>query len=125
MRIARADRAFRETKDAADEILDISSNLQNHVRERGALADADRKALDRLKKLAKKIRADFGGEGAPQFDDAPAVLADLADAIGDRAKELDLQIEKATRYEVNRRVINLAGDIMVLSDSMKSLGERR
>jgi hypothetical protein len=125
MRIARADRAFRETQEAADEILDISLNLQNHVRDRGVLSDSDRKALDRLKKLAKRIRTDFGGEGQPQLEEIPASLSDLAGAIGDRAKEIDAQLEKVTRYEVNRKLIVLAGDLMVLSDTMKSLGAGR
>jgi hypothetical protein len=125
MRIARADRAFQETRDAADEILDIASNLQNHVRDGGALSNSDRKSLDRLKKLAKRIRTDFGGEGQPQLDEAPASLPDLADAIGDRAKKIDFQLETVTRYEVNRKLIVLAGDLMILSDLMKSLGVRR
>jgi hypothetical protein len=125
MRIARADRAFEETQAAADEIVGLAERLQDRVRERGSLGEGDRKAIDRLKKLAKKIRRDFGGEGAPRLSDVPETIVALAEAIGERARDIDAHIDKATRYEVNSKLVVLAGDLMVLSDTLKSRGAAR
>jgi hypothetical protein len=125
MRIARADRAFQDTQDAANELVDIASGLEERLRSRGALVSSDHKSLDRLKKLAKKIRTDFGGEGAPELEEVPATMTAVAEAISERAKEIDEQIDKVTRYEVNSKLIVLAGDLMILSDAMRTFGVRR
>jgi hypothetical protein len=125
MRIARADREFEETKKAGDEILELVSELRDRIRDNGVLAASDHKTVDRLKKLAKKIRSDFGGEGAPQLENVPTTLAGIAEAVGERARGIEGQLEKVTRYEVNKNLIVLAGDLMVLSDAMKSFGTTR
>jgi hypothetical protein len=120
MRIARADRAFEETREAAEEIASIAADLDDRVRAKGALGPADGKSIDRLKKLAKKIRTDFGGEGAPRLDELPQSLTGLAQAIGDRARAIEAEIDTVTRYELNSKIVILTGDIMVLSDAMKA-----
>jgi len=125
MRLARADRQFEETKKAGGEIVEIVESLRTRIRDNGSLAPADHKAIDRLKKLAKKIRSDFGGEGLPQFDEVPSTLVGIAEAVGDRAKSIEGHLEKVTRYEVNRNLIVLAGDLIVLSDALKTFGAVR
>jgi hypothetical protein len=89
----------------------------------GALADDDVKSVDRIRKLAKRLRSEMGGSGDPRLETPPATLGEATAALAARADALAEQMRKASRFETNARLIAIAGEVMLLSDVVKRLGK--
>ena len=123
LRTSRAEQAHKQVLDAVAEIVDLSGGLAKHVDAQGALAEDDAKAVERIRKLAKKVRSDMGGSGDPRLETPPATLHDAVDLLAARADALSEQMQKASRFETNARLISLAGEIVLLSDIIKRFGK--
>jgi hypothetical protein len=123
LRASRAEQAYRVLLDSTDEIVELSASLAKRVGERGALADDDVKSVDRIRKLAKRLRSEMGGSGDPRLETPPATLGEATAALAARADALAEQMRKASRFETNARLIAIAGEVMLLSDVVKRLGK--
>ena len=123
LRTSRAEQTLNELRRSADELVDLSSGLARRVVERGALGPEDTKALDRIRKIAKRVRSEMGGSGDPQMQDPPHTLRDAAAALAECGEALAEQMHKSSRYEMNAKLIALTGEIMLLSDILKQFRE--
>jgi hypothetical protein len=124
IRVARAEQAYAATLGAAEEMVRSAIALADAVGEHGAVRAEDAKALERLRKLAKRVRGNLGGSGEPQLAEPPGSARDAAAELGARAREFRDELEKCSRYEVSWRLVTLAGDVMLLSDVLKAFGVR-
>jgi D-serine deaminase-like pyridoxal phosphate-dependent protein len=122
MRIAQAEQAYAATRRAADEMVRIAIEVSERIGDEGTLGPADAKALERLRKIAKRVRGALGGSGDPELAEPPRSARDAAAALGERAKTFRDEIEKSSRYEVSSRLVTLAGDVMLLSETLRVLG---
>lgn len=125
MRIARADAAFAETRQAAEEMTRLAAGIAERVGGGGALERADTKTIDRIKKLARRVRTDLGGGGAEvKLEEPPQSARDAAIALGERATQFRERFSDASRYGTDARLITLTSEIMLLSDALKAFGAR-
>lgn len=121
-RRARAERAYADIQEAAKDLHDLSDEIVAHFASRGSLSDDDAKSLDRVRKLAKKVRTGLGGSGDPQpLEAPPAASKEAVDLLGARAKSLQERLNRASRFEANTQVIVLAGEVMALADTIRAL----
>ena len=119
LRASRAETAHKEMRRAADELVELSGSFARDVGERTRLTPEDFKAIDRMRKLAKRIRSDLGGMGDATIADPPQTVAAAAAALGARGEALAAQMRKASRYEMNARLVSLTGEIVALLEILK------
>lgn len=119
LRSARADSEYDEICDSADEIAHLAEDVSKRLVSNGHPADQLTKDLDRLRKLARKVRSQLGGSGDPHMDPAPANPSDAAAALEERSRTLADALRQSTRYEVNARGIILASEIVYLVDLLR------
>jgi hypothetical protein len=123
LRASRAERAHEDLGKAADEIVELSADLARRAGGGEALGPDDAKALGRVRKLAKRIRSDLGGSGDPRLADPPRTLRDAAAALAERGETLADQVRRSSRFELNARLVTLAGEVMALADLIKKFRE--
>ena len=121
MRIAQAEQAYAATREAAKEMVRVAIEVSARIGAGRDFGRADSKALERVRKLAKRVRGDLGGSGDPKLTEPPRSVSGAAAALGERAKTFRDEIEKSSRYEVNSRLVTLAGDVMLLSEALRVL----
>ena len=123
LRASRAEQAYNELLNATDEIVDRSAALAKRVDQGGALADDDLKSIERIRKLAKRVRSELGGSGEPRLETSPETLHDAVVALTAHADALGEAMRRASRFETNARLISLSGEVMMLSDVVKRLAK--
>lgn len=124
LRAARADTAHARTVERAVELATIAGELARRYGARRALGAGDRRSIEQIRKLARQVRADLGGMGEHKLDPPPRSVGEAVAAIEERSGELREQLERSTRFELNARLITLAGEVVALSDAIKALGRR-
>jgi len=124
MRISRAEAAFADTREAAEEMTRLAADLSHRVGLAGRLEKTDAKTLERIRKLARRVRGDLGGYGDMKLEHPPDSAKAAAVALGERATEFQERFSAATRYATDARLIALAAEISELSDLLRSLGAR-
>src|SRR5688572_15196630 len=60
LRIARADAAWSDTRKAAEEMVQLAADLSERVSRDGRLESGDSKTLEKIRKLAKRVRENLG-----------------------------------------------------------------
>ena len=113
--IKLAEKEYKDNLNRAREAAQISTQLSESYKRNGALTRDDNKRLDRLEKLAKRIRSEAGGssEDAPpgepprELEGTLARLAELSDA-------LRKSVESTPRQVVSASVIEQANVILEL-----------
>jgi hypothetical protein len=123
LRTSRAEQARKDRERDADEVLELSADLERHFADRGALDSDDARALERIRKLAKRVRSDLGGTGEPQMQDLPRSVRDAVTALVARSEVFADRLHKSSRYETNAKLIIIAGEIMVLTDALRQFRE--
>jgi hypothetical protein len=123
LRASRAETEQREIQHDAEELEELSAGIAKRVAARGALGAEDGKAIERIRKLARRSRSRMGGLGDPEMADPPRSLAAIAAALGERGAAFAEQVRCSTRFEVNARLVGLAGELVYLSDALKRIRE--
>lgn len=121
LRASRAEADYGEICDNADEIVHLADDIAKQLGNGTSHSDPPPKTFDRLRKLARKVRSQLGGSGDPQMENPPALQTDAATALLERGRALTEELHRSTRYEVNARVIVLAGEIVYLVDLLRHL----
>lgn len=119
LRMARADAQQEKMHDAADEIGRLSVEIAARVSRGEALRAEDAKSLERIRRLAKRLRSDLGGGGEPTLDEKPSTMRDGAIALGASGAEFAKLFSGSSRFVVDARIIRKAGELVVLADFLK------
>ena len=122
LRTGRAERAFEELRKAGEDIDRLAADVAARVDRKGGVDDDARKDIEKICKLAKRVRSEYGVGGTPKLDDPPAAPRDAAAALRARAEALGEAIESASRFEVNAKAVTLAGEILALGEVLIKLG---
>ena len=92
------------------------------MKDRTALDRDDSKKIDRLEKLAKKIRGEAGGEDDDvQISNAPADIPSAVTQIADNAEQLSKDVQKTPRQVVSAAVIDRANVLLQLVKILRGL----
>ena len=119
MRVARAERTFVEMQSAAYEIYELATLVTDRDRSVRLSPNERKESIERMRKLAKRIRSDAGGSGKHEFTEQISSLVGATDLLYERAETLCRSLECSNRYEVNAKIINLSGDIEYLCEILK------
>ena len=103
-RIEREKKDFAELLERGKEAIKLSDELEKSFTENNQLSTKDRKKLDRLEKVVKKIRNEIGGDDddeTVELDDKPLSILNALKALKDNTVKLVDELGKTTRYSVS------------------------
>ena len=104
-RIEREKKDFAQLLSRGEEAAKISTELEKSYAQNNQLSAEDRKKLDRLEKLVRKIRSELGGEGGDdetvELDDKPLSVGNALKSLQNNTVKLVGELKKTTRYSVS------------------------
>lgn len=104
-RIEREKKDFEELLERGKEAVKLSDELEKSFTQTNQLSSGDRKKLDRLEKLVKKIREGIGGEDDDakmiEAADKPSTVLNALETIKSNAVKLVDELQKTSRYSIS------------------------
>ena len=118
-RIEREKKEYEELLEKSQEAVRLSEELEKSFAVSNQLSGEDRKKLDRLEKLLKKIRSELGGddEGELEIDfekESPSTIGSAFQTLQKNAAQLFSEIKKSTRYSVSVVAIRTSNVLLKL-----------
>ena len=122
LRIKAEEKEYKENLDRAQEAVKISKELVKIYETSKTLSKSDRKKLERLEKLIKRVRNASGGDD----DDAKVTTQstetlDLLKSIADHTAKLNDEFKKTTRTVISASVIESANLVLDLIRIVREL----
>ena len=116
------EKEYKDNIQRAKEAADLSAQLRDAVKSGRTVGHEETKKLERLEKLAKKIRDDAGGsEEETVIDDPPGKLDSALARLADVADSLYKALEKTPRQVISASVIENANVLLKLARLTKNL----
>lgn len=113
--IKHAEEAHEETLERADESARLGSELRSAYEQHRALGREELKKLERMEKLARKIRGQIGGsEGDEALEDPPRALTDAFTRLAESSENLRQCVSKTSRHVVSTTIIERANELIEL-----------
>ena len=106
-------RKYDENLARAREVSQLATQLAETYRTRQSFPGDDAKKLERLEKLAKRIRNEAGGSDTdPDVKDIPTDIAAAVNRIAEMAEDLRKLVEKTPRRVISKAVIDQANKLI-------------
>jgi Mg2+ and Co2+ transporter CorA len=105
-RIEREKKTFAELIERGEEAIKLSDELEKSFVQNNQLSSDDRKKLDRLEKLVKKIRTEIGGKDEATNDNSdsanqPLSIQNALKFLQTNTIQLVDELKKTTRYSIS------------------------
>lgn len=107
-RIEQEKKDYEELLKNGEEAMSLSKNLEKSFVDNNGLSAEDRKKLERLEKIVKKIRKELGGSDSSDDDDvidaedkSPNSFQTAFKALQESAVTLFDELKKSTRYTIS------------------------
>jgi hypothetical protein len=111
IRIAEKER--QENLDRAREAAQLGAEIRDGFCKNKMLGSADMKKLERLEKLARRIRSRAGGEDDDEpLNNIPAALEPALTRLADTSEALSKGVEKTPRMVISTTVIERANELL-------------
>jgi hypothetical protein len=121
--IKLAEKDHQENLDRAKEIQQIGKELKQSLQGKSALDRDSLKKIERLEKLAKKVRGEAGGESEDlTIVNPPKDLSDAACQIGEKSESLSKEVQDTPRQVVSASVIGSANILLELIKLARTFG---
>lgn len=112
-RIDREKKDYEELVRRGEEAAKISDELSKSFAKQNKLSSEDQKKLDRLEKLAKKIRSELGGDGEDDSDEnRPSSTSAAIKMLQETTTNLVGMIKENTRYSVSVAAIETSNALL-------------
>lgn len=120
--IKHEEESHKEMTERADEAALIGEQLLNTFQKNKSLGRDDFKKLERLEKLARKIRGSTGGsdDDAP-LDDPPQQLDKALARLAEVSGQLNKSVQKTSRLVISASVINSSNELIELIKHIRSI----
>jgi archaellum component FlaC len=106
---------YDENVGRAREASELGSQVKESFEKKKVLNSEDGKRLERLEKLARKIRNEAGGsESNPDLKDIPSEIEEAVKRMHETAEELYKLVEKTPRHVISASVIDEANKLIGL-----------
>lgn len=120
--IKHEEESHREMLERADEAALIGEQLLNSFQKNKALVRDDFKKLERMEKLARKIRGGTGGsdDDAP-LENAPQQMDKALTRLVEVSDQLNKSVQKTSRLVISAAVINSSNELIELIKHIRSI----
>lgn len=120
--IKLAEKEHEENLGRAREISQVAHELREAAKSKATFDRNDVKKLDRIEKLARKIRGEAGGEDDQiKIERPPADVPSTVQQIGDTAESLSKNVQNTPRQVISAAVIDTANVLLELIRLARSL----
>ena len=114
--------AHKEMVERADEMAHIGGEILNSFEHSKALSRDDLKKLDRMEKLARKIRSNAGAsDDEEELQDSPDHIEDAVKRLAEIPDTLKKDVEKTSRLVISAAVIKNSNQLIGLIRRIKTL----
>ena len=109
------EKEYKDNLDRARQVADLGAQLRDAYKQSRLLNREDAKKLDRLEKLARRIRSDAGGsEEDVSIESPPQQLEPALSRLAEESDCLKITVEKTPRHVVSAMVIEKANVLLKL-----------
>jgi DNA anti-recombination protein RmuC len=110
-----AEKEHEENVDRAREVAELGVWLRDAYKQSQSIGRGEQKKLDRLEKLAKRIRSEAGGsEDEYKVENPPGQLSSSVDRLAEVCDSLHKNVEKTPRQVISAAVIGQANELLEL-----------
>ncbi|MEO8435388.1 MAG: hypothetical protein ABI596_10880 [Pyrinomonadaceae bacterium] len=111
--IKLAEKQHLENLDRAREAAKLSANLKQAFLSTKALDVSDRKKLEKVEKLTRRVRSEAGGsDSEAALERVPSDLEDALSRLADLSEQMRKEVEKTPRQVVSTAVIECANRLL-------------
>lgn len=120
--IKHEEESHKEMVERADEAALIGEQILNAFQKNKSLSKDDFKKLERMEKLARKIRGSTGGsdDEAP-LDNPPEQLEKALARLADVSSQLNKSVQKTSRLVISAAVINSSNELIELIKHIRGI----
>ena len=114
---------YEENQDRARELSELAAQLTDSYGSHKSFSSDDNKKLEKLEKLARRIRNEAGGsesESGAELKDICATLMDTVKHLAELAEELHKLVDKTPRNVVSAAVIDQANRVILVTQHLRS-----
>ena len=120
--IKHEEESHKEMIDRADEAALIGEQILNSFHKNKSLGKDDLKKLERMEKLARKIRGSTGGsDDESPLENPPQQLEKALARLADVSAELNKSVQKTSRLVISAAVINSSNELIELIKHIRSI----
>jgi hypothetical protein len=120
--IKHEEESHKEMVDRADETALIGEQILNSFQKNKSLGKEDLKKLDRMEKLARKIRGSAGGSDDEEpLDNPPQQLEKALARLAELSEQLHKSVQKTSRLVISAGVINSSNELIELIKHIRSI----
>lgn len=120
--IRHEEETHREMVERADEAAQIGDEILASFRKNNALTRDDLKKLERMEKLARKIRGTAGGsDGDKDLSDPPGVIEGAVKRLAELSGALKKSVSKTSRLVISAAVIERSNEMIDLIRHIRSI----
>ena len=112
--IKHEEESHKEMVDRAGEAAQIGGEILDDYKKNSALSGNDFKKLERLDKLAHKIRSTAGASEDVELEDPPGKLEDAVKRLADASDLLNKSVQKTSRMVISAAVIDRSNELIGL-----------
>lgn len=113
--IRREEETHKEMVERADEAAQLVDDLLNSFKKNNALTQDDLKRLERLEKLARKIRGNAGGsDDKEELSDPPGRVDGAFTRLAKLTDDLKESVSKSSRLVISGNVIRCSNEMIEL-----------
>ncbi len=114
--------SFKDNVERAKENAQLGAGLRASFKVSNALSRDDLKKLERMEKLARKIRSSAGGsDDDEQLKDPPQKLEAALVRLAELSEELSKNVEKSSRFVVSTSIIEHSNEMLELIRLIRTL----
>jgi len=120
--IRREEETHKEMVERADEAAQVGDQLLNSYRKNNSLTRDDLKRLERLEKLARKIRGGAGGsDDEEELSDPPGHIEDAVTRLVKLTGDLKESVSKTSRLVISANVIQRSNEMIELIRHIRTI----
>lgn len=113
--IKNEEESYKDTVERAEETARLGSELRSTFDRSKTLGREDLKRLERMEKLARKIRGSAGGsDDEEQLESPPAGLEQAVARLAEVSEKLGESVRKGSRFVVSGAVIERSNELIEL-----------
>lgn len=123
--IRREEDSHREMVERAREGAQLGSQLRASFEKSKALGGEEFKMLDRLEKLARKIRGSAGGSDDEEpLQNPPSEVGSALNLLAELSVDLEKRVEKTSRHVTSASVIKRSNEVIELIRYVRRFAKR-
>jgi hypothetical protein len=116
-----AEKERQENLDRAKEAAQLGGEIRQAFSKNGTLGSIEVKKLDRLEKLARRIRSRAGGSDDNEpLEKVPTALEQAVTRLADTSEALSKGVEKTPRMVISANVIDTANELIEIIHFIRS-----